>query len=88
LENYPRFSEFYEIHICAVRNEEEARNFGASGLGQAEEEEDSLLGQHKLHHSLDWHIEVQALPPKPVNLSPSTQGLTFRCHIMCHIMCA
>ena len=73
MKNYPGFSEFYEIHICAVRNEADARNFGASGLGQVEEEEDSLMGQHKLHHSLDWHIEVQALPPKPepVNSRPN-----------------
>jgi hypothetical protein len=44
--------------ITPARDEAQARAFGASGLGELEGEEDSLLSQHKLHHSVDWHIEV------------------------------
>lgn len=44
--------------ITPARDEAQARAFGPSGLGELEGEEDSLLSQHTLHHSVDWHIEV------------------------------
>ena len=44
--------------ITPARDEAQARAFGESGLGELEGEEDSLLSQHNLHHSVDWHIEV------------------------------